>query len=505
VSNFSYSIKVTTGRRKLVDIDDFSYHQNKITFLFGESGIGKSIINKAIYGLLDSEQLDIVINGLSYQYYLKSESVETINHNGFFVFQEPSTHLNPLLTLNKQMKEGSLKQLPVEDELKILKYLWSSASEDMIEKVLKVFPKPHRPSGGEKQRILLAMAFKKLKHYTDDKNNSDNTLFVFDEPSGSLDNTYRNNFIHLLCAFFKVKPFTAIVITHDYSVISEIENQLQDFSTAVEYKELYRENGKVHLREFSKKEYLKWIDGQQKILSKKDNAGAEILRIKSGIKNFGMLLSFYQRSYEESSSDLIINKGDIVYLKAQSGVGKTTVAKIIMGLINPHFLRLKMLGFDISETTKISLWKKKIWGKRATMVFQHADEALNQNVTVYEVFKILLKKAKVNKMLVREIIQQLFEKKVPASFLNNKIKNLSGGQKQRINILRSLVLETDLLIMDEPLNGLDLKSSHLVIEKIKQHQIEGKSILMISHNEEIFDKIIPQQNVYYLKATELKP
>ena len=63
-----------------------------------------------------------------------------------------------------------------------------------------------------------------------------------------------------------------------------------------------------------------------------------------------------------------------------------------------------------------------------------------------------------------------------------------------------MVLNTDFLIMDEPLNGLDLKSSYKVIEMIKQKQKAGKAILLISHNEEIFDRLVESENKYFLKA-----
>ena len=63
-----------------------------------------------------------------------------------------------------------------------------------------------------------------------------------------------------------------------------------------------------------------------------------------------------------------------------------------------------------------------------------------------------------------------------------------------------MVLNTDFLIMDEPLNGLDLKSSYKVIEMIKQKQKDGKAILLISHNEEIFDRLVESENKYFLKA-----
>lgn len=499
MSAFNYSIKISVAKRTIVDISNFHFAENKITFLFGESGIGKSMICKALYGLLDPDELGIRINDLAYEKYLSTLKVKEIQQEGFFVFQEPSSHLNPLMTLKDQVNEGSLNKVDPKIERDILRYLWSGTEDEILEKLLKVFPKPYRPSGGEKQRFLLAMAFKKIKLYIDSKSPTSNNLFIFDEPSGSLDNYYRNNFIHLLCASYKAKAFSSIVITHDYSVISEIESRLKEFDAVIEYKELNRENGKVVLRNFDKKEYLEWI-GKQETVHKYQQNTKSLLTLKSGIKNFGMSYFFHGRGFDSPVSDLQIKQGELVYLKARSGVGKTTIAKIILGLIRPLVMNMNLAGLQFDQSTSINRWKRKIWGKKAAMVFQHADEALDQNVTVYEIFKVLLKRTERNRKKVLQIVQQLFDDKVHQSFLDKKVKFLSGGQKQRINILRSMVLDTDFLIMDEPLNGLDLRSSHKVLEMIREKQKSGKAILLISHNEEIFDKLVALENKYFLKA-----
>ncbi|MCB0291946.1 MAG: ATP-binding cassette domain-containing protein, partial [Calditrichaeota bacterium] len=87
---------------------------------------------------------------------------------------------------------------------------------------------------------------------------------------------------------------------------------------------------------------------------------------------------------------------------------------------------------------------------------------------------------------------------IEPAFLNQKVSLLSGGQKQRLNLLRTLALDTDLVLLDEPLNGLDFLSIQRVIAALKEKQQEGKAILMISHNEEIFEAVIPPENSYYL-------
>ncbi|HLF19201.1 MAG TPA: ATP-binding cassette domain-containing protein, partial [Bacteroidota bacterium] len=97
-----YDIRIDAGNRQLVAIENFRLARSSVNVLFGESGIGKSLIARAIYGLLDSDELSVNINGRDYAAHLNSADTAEIRRNGFFVFQEPSTHLNPMLTLGDQ-------------------------------------------------------------------------------------------------------------------------------------------------------------------------------------------------------------------------------------------------------------------------------------------------------------------------------------------------------------------------------------------------------------------
>jgi ABC-type dipeptide/oligopeptide/nickel transport system ATPase subunit len=136
-----------------------------------------------------------------------------------------------------------------------------------------------------------------------------------------------------------------------------------------------------------------------------------------------------------------------------------------------------------------------------TMVFQHADEALNQNSKVKDVFDGLPIAVPLNEKIIVKSLSELFEEEPSRDFLNIRIKYLSGGQKQRLNLLRSLILRTDILILDEPLNGLDFASAAKVIAKIEMKLQSGFGVLVISHNEEIFDTLVATANIYYLHSS----
>lgn len=489
-----YSVRINSGSRSIVAIDGFEVPQNGVTFLFGESGIGKSMICKAIYGLLDPDQLDITVNGTPYVRYLAEPTARALADNSFFVFQEPSSHLNPLMRISEQLSEGALHDAPGGQE--VLQRLWHGAGDDAIKRIIDVYPKPYRPSGGEKQRVLLAMAFKKINRLNE--GGGEPNFFVFDEPTGSLDNNYRNLFLRLLFEKFAARPFTAMVITHDYSIISEVFARYKPLLPHIHYKELSRtDSDMVRLDDFSPEDYLGWLKGVRPP-STGHSAADPVVTLDSTFQVFGRTLRIYRDAAHTQPCQMVIRRGELVYVKAPSGVGKTTLAKVIMGLYPASKLTMRIAQKAVTERTPRHFWPREIWGRKAGMVFQHADEALNLEATVRETFDGLPLDHRLTIDELKSRLGELFEGDVSDSFLRKKVKYLSGGQKQRLNLLRTLILATDLTILDEPLNALDFVSVKKVLAIIDQKRAKGAAQLMISHNEEIFDSMVDAEHLYYL-------
>jgi ABC-type glutathione transport system ATPase component len=495
-----FSVSIRAGQRPIVLTDTFEVATDRITFLFGESGIGKSMLSKAVYGLLDPHELNITVNGCAYAGYLNDPETGKIKKNSFFVFQEPSSHLNSLLKISDQLNEGSLKQSNAQE--KIMSWLWGQDDSAAPQRILDVFPKPYRPSGGEKQRVLLAMAFKKIDVFMRTAERESRSFFVFDEPTGSLDNTYRNLFLKLLFECYVRRPFTVMIITHDYSVISELYAQYKPLLDRILFKELRRTQGAaVEVVDFSANEYLSWLSAGSAGKAA-TGEGVPVLDMDAHFKVFGRRLCLYSDAQHTKPANLVIHKGEMVYVKAPSGVGKTTLAKVIMGLYRSQKCTFGLCAMKITERTAQKTWPKKIWGKKAGMVFQHADEALDLQATVKETFDGLPLDARIRQQGLKDKLLELFEGPLTDAFLAKKVAMLSGGQKQRLNLLRTLSLGTDLLILDEPLNGLDFVSVKKVLSLLEQKREQGSALLMISHNEEIFDHFVDSRHLYYLAEVE---
>lgn len=491
----TFTVRISAKDRQLVSIHDFRLAEYSVNVLFGESGIGKSLIALAITGLLDPNELRVTVNGMPFNAYLSSQDLAYIRKNGFFVFQEPSSHLNPLLTLRSQLNEGDIAGIKGEEE--IFRSLWRESSTEEIERLLKVFPKPYRPSGGEKQRILAAMAFKKMATMP---KGVPGALFVFDEPTGNLDDRLRDEFLDLLMENFRNRHITVLLITHDYSMVSRLTKEYPDIAKNILFRELVLDRSQLHLRDFGPAEYLSWL-AKRKRPSPAAVQTEPLLRLESGARVFGRRFIITRGANDTHTIPLTIQKGRMTYLKAPSGTGKTTVLKLIMGLITPEKMLMSFSHAQFTEKTPRRFWQNKIWGKLMAMVFQHADEALNQNSDVRGIFKGLPSQKLKGDTAIESALTELFEDTLGRDFLARPVKHLSGGQKQRLNLLRSLILNTNVLLLDEPLNGLDLRSSMKVLSRIEEKLVAGKGVLVVSHNEEIFDSMIGPEDVCYLTAS----
>jgi peptide/nickel transport system ATP-binding protein len=491
VSRREFDVRVSAGDRVLVDVRKFSIESPGVTILFGESGIGKSILGKALFGLLDLSELGGSVNGESHAGYAARPEVARERRRGFFVSQEPSSHLNPLLSIGEQLAEGRLalsaspRSAPRE--------LWAPDRVEEFPKLLPLFPRPFRPSGGEKQRLLAGMALTQMDIAS---GSGKHGLFVFDEPTGSLDRDARNLFLERLLFRFTSYPSTILLITHDYSIVGFLRERHANLLGSVRFLEMKREDAGVVVHQFAPEKYLQWIAGRS---SPPSSSAGPLLTVESGLGIFGKTFGFFRQDRARAAESLVVRRGDVVYLKAASGVGKTTVAKVIMGLQAADHFRMNIADTRLGEVSPRRFWRRVLWGKVITMAFQHADEALNLRSTVDESLRLLPAAGLATPEARSALLGRLFSPGSLGSIQRAKVGELSGGQKQRLNLLRAFALETPVVILDEPLNALDFESMGRVLDMVEERRKNGGGVLLISHNEDIFDAMIPGDRVYHLR------
>jgi len=187
---------------------------------------------------------------------------------------------------------------------------------------------------------------------------------------------------------------------------------------------------------------------------------------------------------------LEIKKGEKVVVKGETGSGKSTLINITSGLLDPTEGRI------LIDDTEIKIENKKNWQKNISIVpqaiflnnasiLENIAIGINRNVIDIDRVKKSAKLAHINDFI--ENLPNKYNEEVGERGIR-----LSGGQKQRIGIARAFYRNSNLIIMDEPTNALDLETENLVIESIKSLS-KNITVIMISHSNntlKYFDKII---------------
>lgn len=160
--------------------------------------------------------------------------------------------------------------------------------------------------------------------------------------------------------------------------------------------------------------------------------------------------------------NLTIDAGEFVVITGESGCGKTTLLNMIGGLEPVSNGKINVDGLDITNTKNL----KKYYRDTVGFVFQNF--ALVEQKTVEE-----------NLLMVEEALESVG---MEAS-LKQKVYSLSGGEQQRIALARLRLKNCQLVLADEPTGSLDRKNGQMVMEILHQLNQEGKTVLMVTHDE----------------------
>jgi iron(III) transport system ATP-binding protein len=177
---------------------------------------------------------------------------------------------------------------------------------------------------------------------------------------------------------------------------------------------------------------------------------------------------------------LQIQAGERVVLFGPSGCGKTTVLRLLAGLAVPDKGSIQINGLVVAANGR-SLREPE--ERNVGMVFQ--DLALWPHLSVWDNLDFGLKARRIPKEIRKERIEKLLSLVGLSPFFQAKPQHLSGGEQQRVALARALVIEPTLLLMDEPLSGLDdSRRLELVRTLVQLHSQLGFTLLYVTHNRE---------------------
>ena len=193
--------------------------------------------------------------------------------------------------------------------------------------------------------------------------------------------------------------------------------------------------------------------------------------------------------------DLALDRGEVLAIVGESGCGKTTLARMLLGILPPTSGEVYFAGTPIHETERGEM------ARRVQFVFQDLYSSLNPRKTLAEILSLPLI---VHAIGTREERRQRVEELLglvglPPRLLYAYPSQLSGGQRQRVAIARALAIKPDVVICDEPTSALDVSVQAQILNLLQQLRRElGLTLVIISHDLAVVEHMADRVAVMYL-------
>jgi peptide/nickel transport system ATP-binding protein len=488
---------VRIGRREIVHGLSFDVEREQTLGIVGESGSGKSMTVLAATGLLDAPGATVTgtstLAGESGDTQLVGASDRLLRsvHGGRigFVFQDPGTSLNPLLTLDRQITES------LETHCRMTRRQAHARALELLQAVglpdpeTRLHAYPHQLSGGQKQRVMIAIAMA-----------CDPELLVADEPTTSLDVTTQAQIIDLVRDLQRDFGTAVVWISHDLGVIGQVADDVTVLQggNAVEQApviDVFDRPQHPYTRELLAARPVVGVGGPAAPPADAETSPAQRRGPQLAVEGLDVRFDVRTpvgKSVVHAVKDLSfeIRRGTTLGLVGESGSGKSTVAAALTGLIKPD-AGTATLG--TSDVIGVRRSDEKALRRRIGLVFQDPFSTLNPRARVGTAIDEPLRVHRLvrGKSERRQRVDELLELVgLPTSFASRYPHELSGGERQRISIARALAGDPELLILDEATASLDVSVQARVLDLLATLQRDtGLTYLFIAHDLAVVQQV----------------
>ncbi len=495
VEGLCISARTEQGLKPLVQDLSFELRKGETLAIAGESGSGKSITSLAIMGLLPQPAVRVTSGRIRFGQQdltaLSEPALRSVRGDRIaMIFQEPMTSLNPVMTVGAQLAEAIRAHEPVSRAEARNRAVEALRAVRLSEPERRMTQYPHELSGGMRQRVMIAMALALRPE-----------VLIADEPTTALDVTVQREVLDLLRDLQAQMGTAIILITHDMGVVAEMADRV----IVMRHGRQVETAPTIDIFDRPQADYtralLAAVPRMGQGAARPPVTGAPIARLTDVVVRYplrgGLLGRVQQNVHAVEHVSFDIRKGETFALVGESGCGKSTIAKALVGLA-PHQGRIEIGGQAMEGLDPAGL---KGLRRKVQMVFQDPMAALNPRMPVGELIAEPLLIHDIGDAASRRTRASDLMQRVglEASQLDRYPHEFSGGQRQRICIARALALQPDLIIADESVSALDVSVQARVLELLRTLQAEfGMSYLFISHDMAVVDNISDRVAVMYL-------
>ena len=473
IKNLSIELPKGSDRKYAVNDVSLTLHRGEILCVVGESGSGKSVMTSAIMndvpGRLTISQGDVIFDGMDMLRMPDKELNEIRGARISMIYQEPMAALNPSIKIGKQVDEVfelHRPEIKAEDRKKETLKLLEQMKLPTPPRIYDSYP--HQVSGGQCQRIVIAMA---LACKPD--------ILIADEPTTALDVTTQAEILRLINDLKDVYDNATIFITHDFGVVADVADRV----AVMCWGRLIEEGAKEQILMHPEKPYTQLLVDAMPLLetTRTPDLGrndAPLVEVKNMHKIYG---SGPKQVHALNDASFILRAGETLGVVGESGSGKSTLAKTLIRLQEPTDGAVIIKEEDFLGKTGDQLVQAR---KDIQMIFQDPYGSLNPSQTVgYMITRGLELQGVTNADAKKKAIELLEQVGLGEPALKRTPRNFSGGQRQRIGIARALAMGPDVVIADESVSALDLSVQKQVLRLMNDLQEEYKmAIIFITHD-----------------------
>ena len=374
IKNLRTSFMTSNGEVQAVRGVSFSVNPGEILGVVGESGSGKSVTSMSILRLLADtavikENSEILFEGENLINVNKKKLRSIRGEKISMIFQDPMSCLNPYLRVGTQILEA-LKRGSASNEDPHARVLELLEMVDLPQPKQTAGKYPYELSGGQQQRIMVAMALANRPQ-----------LLIADEPTSSLDACVQAEILKLLERLQKAFALSMLFITHNMAAARFLAHRVyvlqhgrmaESGDTAAVF---------AHPRETYTAELIRAkenLAALQPVACEAHNNASPLGELSN--VSYAYPAAGFCRRAQPTLKDisLRIYPGETLGILGESGSGKSTIAKLLAGLVQPSQGKVSLFEEDISRTRKMALALRK----RCQIVFQNPFGALNPRLTV---------------------------------------------------------------------------------------------------------------------------
>ncbi len=479
------------GRRETLLRDiAFDIRPGESFALLGESGSGKSLTALSILRLLpDGLRVRRGAVRLHGQDLLRRPEMSMRDVRGGsigMIFQEPMTSLNPVLTAGRQLTEalglhrGARGARARDAALQLL-------DEVGIDDAGRVFASyPHELSGGMKQRVMIAAALA-----------GEPELLIADEPTTALDVTIQAQVLGLLKKLQADRGMAMLFISHDLSVVAGIAERIAVMRAG----EILEQAGAGEFFGHAHHEYSRRLCTMLPGLDKRGQSlfdgarlpppprgGERLAEVRNLAVHFPVRKGLFKRIVGHVKAvdgvSFTLRRAHTLALVGESGSGKTTIARALLGLVEPTAGEVH-LAPPVAGGARgaADAWERL--RRSAQIVFQDPFSSLNPKMQVGQLIGegLRTRHAVRGDALRDRVAELLAQVGLSPDYMHRHPHQFSGGQRQRICIARALAVEPELIIWDEPTSALDVSVQARILDLFQRLQADlGLSYLFITHD-----------------------